>query len=245
MDYKQFNSEKLDRKFTKIKKAFKSYDEFELQGREFVRKAIVGCYDIYLHYNEKLIRERCKSTNISYKSKKPIKMILMLALNVSDECDNKRLKARIQTYIRVLKKFKEFDYDTAEAAENLNKFGIDYFANKRLKEDNWEFAEAEDDYDDENQLELDFGDTDEINIKEDEEDCEANSKEDDDDEISDNIQQNFWGNSSSLEIKTLKFFQSNNIKDTNYIIWVNGDKVSKSTASRLLSQLNDSDFTRL
>lgn len=41
--------------------------------------------------------------------KKPMKMILMLGMKVSDECDDERIKARIRTYVRVLKKLQSVD----------------------------------------------------------------------------------------------------------------------------------------
>lgn len=44
-----------------------------------------------------------------------MKMILMLALEVSDKCDDERVKARIRTYVRVLKRFDSLSYDFDEA----------------------------------------------------------------------------------------------------------------------------------
>lgn len=115
MDNSEFTKKELKEKFTNIKKAFESFDKIELKGRKHIQVAILGCYDIYLHYNEKLIRKRCKKAGISYKRQKPMKMILMLALRVSDKCDDERVKARIRTYVRVLKRFDSLDYDFDEA----------------------------------------------------------------------------------------------------------------------------------
>ena len=80
----EFTKKELKRKFTNIQEAFKSFNKIELKGRKHIQEAILGCYDIYLHYNEKLIKKRCKKAGIKYKVKKPMKMILMLALEVSD-----------------------------------------------------------------------------------------------------------------------------------------------------------------
>lgn len=60
MDNSEFTKKELKEKFTNIKKAFESFDKIELKGRKHIQVAILGCYDIYLHYNEKLIRKRCK-----------------------------------------------------------------------------------------------------------------------------------------------------------------------------------------
>ena len=76
----EFTKKELKRKFTNIQEAFKSFNKIELKGRKHIQEAILGCYDIYLHYNEKLIKKRCKKAGIKYKVKKPMKMILMLCL---------------------------------------------------------------------------------------------------------------------------------------------------------------------
>lgn len=80
----EFNKKQLKEKFTNIKKAFEAFDTIELKGRKHIQEAILGCYDVYLHYNPKLIKKRCTKAGIKYKVKKPMKMILMLALGVSD-----------------------------------------------------------------------------------------------------------------------------------------------------------------
>lgn len=98
--HKKFGPNTLSQKFKEVRKAFKLFGEIELQGRQSIQQAIIGCYDIYLHYNEKLIRKRCKKAGISYKLKKPMKMILMLAMRVSDDCGDERIKARIRTYVK-------------------------------------------------------------------------------------------------------------------------------------------------
>lgn len=128
--HKKFGPNTLSQKFKEVRKAFKLFGEIELQGRQSIQQAIIGCYDIYLHYNEKLIRKRCKKAGISYKLKKPMKMILMLAMRVSDDCGDERIKARIRTYVRVLRRFNSLSYDLYTAEENLGQYGIDYFAKK-------------------------------------------------------------------------------------------------------------------
>jgi len=150
----KFSENEFKEKLMNAQKAFNSFETIELKGRKHIQEAILGCYDIYLHYNEKLIRRRCKKADISYKLKKPMKMILMLAMGVSDDCDDERIKARIRTYVRVLKRFDFLGYELDEAKENLNKFGVDYFANPRSKEQ----SEEEEKEDDEKQLEFNFDD---------------------------------------------------------------------------------------
>lgn len=53
----EFNKKQLKEKFTNIKKAFEAFDTIELKGRKHIQEAILGCYDIYLHYNPKLIKK--------------------------------------------------------------------------------------------------------------------------------------------------------------------------------------------
>ena len=114
--------------------AFSKFGEVELQGRKHIQKALLNCYGLYLEYEEDFIVEQCKKQDIKFKPQKPAKMVLMLAMQVSDECDE-RSKARIRTYVRVLKRFEELDYDIDEAEENLEEYGIDYFANPRVKKE--------------------------------------------------------------------------------------------------------------
>lgn len=249
----EFNKKQLKEKFTNIKKAFEAFDTIELKGRKYIQEAILGCYDIYLHYNQKLIKKRCTKAGIKYKVKKPMKMILMLAMGVSDDCDDKRIKARIRTYVRVLKRFDSLDYDFDEAKENLNQYGIDYFANPRSKNeddtDNVNDNEDEDD-DSDKQLELPFGDGDDDTEDYDEEEAEDEADDDIDDDDDDNNDADVKSLTSesknqSLGTKTVKFFQANNIKDKNYVIWVVGNEVYKSIDTALLKRLDDFDFIKL
>ena len=178
--------------------AFSKFGEFELQGRKHIQKAIVHCYELYLEYEEDFIAEQCKEQKIKFKAKKPAKMVLMLAMQVSDECDE-RTKARIRTYVRVLKRFEELDYDIDEAEENLEEYGIDYFANPREKkeksgdvrdddfditdEDNDSDASDEDEDDDSDNSEND--ETNDLRDSDDEDDDNTNSDDDEDSEDDD------------------------------------------------------------
>ena len=264
----EFTKKELKRKFTNIQEAFKSFNKIELKGRKHIQEAILGCYDIYLHYNEKLIKKRCKKAGIKYKVKKPMKMILMLALEVSDKCDDERVKARIRTYVRVLKRFDSLSYDLDTAEKKLNQYGIDYFANLRSKneDDTDNVNDNEEDDDSDKQLELPFGDDDDDteDYDEEEEEDEADDDDDDtedydeeeeedeaDDDISDDnnnvdiVTSTSESQKQSLGDKTVKFFQANNIKDKNYVIWVVGNEVYKSIDTALLKRLDDFDFIKL
>lgn len=244
---KTFNKKELKEKFTNIQKAFKSFDKFELKGRKYIQEAILGCYDIYLHYNEKIIRKRCNKADIKYKQQKPMKMILMLAMGVSDDCNDERVKARIRTYVRVLKRFDSLDYDFDEAEKNLSQYGIDYFANFRLSNQN-DTGENEEDNDDEDdkQPELPFGDDDENTEEDDEDEDEADDDiAEDDNNNADTVTSTSESQKQSLGDKTVKFFQANNIKDKNYVIWVAGNEVYKSIDTTLLKRLDDFDFIKL
>lgn len=244
---KAFSKEELKEKFSNIQKAFKSFDKIELKGRKHIQEAILGCYDIYLHYNPKLIKKRCTKAGIEYKVKKPMKMILMLALGVSDKCDDERVKARIRTYVRVLKRFDSLSFDLDTAEKNLSQYGIDYFANFRSSNQNdTEGNEEDNDDDDDKQPELPFGDDDENTEEDDEDEDEADDDIDEDD--NNNTDAKTPASESqkqSLGDKTVKFFQSNNIKDKNYVIWVNGNNVYKSTDIFLLQKLKVSKFKKL
>ncbi len=241
MDNSKFTKEEFKKKFKSIKKDFETFNGIELTGRKHIQNALLGCYDVYLHYNEKLIEKSCKKEGIKYKIKKPLKMILMLGMNVSDECDDKRVKARIRTYVRVLKRFDSLNYDLGTAVKNLSQYGIDYFANPRSKNQN-DTEDLDEENDDENQLELPFGDDEE----EEEEIDEADDDIDDDD--NNNVDAKTSTSESqkqSLGDKTVKFFQSHNIKDKNYVIWVAGNEVYKSIDTTLLKRLDDFDFIKL
>ena len=232
----EFTKKELKRKFTNIQEAFKSFNKIELKGRKHIQEAILGCYDIYLHYNPKLIKKRCTKAGIEYKVKKPMKMILMLALGVSDKCDDERVKARIRTYVRVLKRFDSLSFDLDTAEKNLGQYGIDYFANFRSSNQNDTEGNEEDNDDDENTEE------------DDEDEDEADDDIDEDEDDNNNTDAKTSASESqkqSLGDKTVKFFQSNNIKDKNYVIWVNGNNVYKSTDTFLLKKLKVSKFKKL
>ena len=245
----EFTKKELKRKFTNIQEAFKSFNKIELKGRKHIQEAILGCYDIYLHYNEKLIKKRCKKAGIKYKVKKPMKMILMLALEVSDKCDDERVKARIRTYVRVLKRFDSLSYDLDTAEKKLNQYGIDYFANLRSKneDDTDNVNDNEEDDDSDKQLELPFGDddVDTEDYDEEEEEDEADDDISDDNNNADTVTSTSEFQKQSLGDKTVKFFQANNIKDKNYVIWVVGNEVYKSIDMALLKRLDDFDFIKL
>ena len=245
----EFTKKELKRKFTNIQEAFKSFNKIELKGRKHIQEAILGCYDIYLHYNEKLIKKRCKKAGIKYKVKKPMKMILMLALEVSDKCDDERVKARIRTYVRVLKRFDSLSYDLDTAEKKLNQYGIDYFANLRSKneDDTDNVNDNEEDDDSDKQLELPFGDDDDDteDYDEEEEEDEADDDISDDNNKADIVTSTSESQKQSLGDKTVKFFQANNIKDKNYVIWVVGNEVYKSIDTALLKRLDDFDFIKL
>ena len=245
----EFTKKELNRKFTNIQEAFKSFNKIELKGRKHIQEAILGCYDIYLHYNEKLIKKRCKKAGIKYKVKKPMKMILMLALEVSDKCDDERVKARIRTYVRVLKRFDSLSYDLDTAEKKLNQYGIDYFANLRSKneDDTDNVNDNEEDDDSDKQLELPFGDDDDDteDYDEEEEEDEADDDISDDNNNADTVTSTSEFQKQSLGDKTVKFFQANNIKDKNYVIWVVGNEVYKSIDMALLKRLDDFDFIKL
>lgn len=241
----EFNKKQLKEKFTNIKKAFEAFDTIELKGRKHIQDAILGCYDIYLHYNPKLIKKRCTKAGIKYKVKKPIKMILML-VGVSDKCDDERVKARIRTYVRVLKRFDSLSYDLDTAEENLRQYGIDYFANFRSKnEDDTDNVNDNDDDDSDKQLELPFGDDDDDTEDYDEKEAEDDDIGEDDNNNADTVTSTSEFQKQSLGDKTVKFFQANNIKDKNYVIWVVGNEVYKSIDMALLKRLDDFDFIKL
>lgn len=228
---REFNKKELKEKFINIKKAFKSFNDIETQGRKYIQKAIIGCYDIYLHYNANLIQRRCDKLGITYKHKKPMKMILMIALKVSDNCDDERIKARIRTYVRVLKHFVGLNYDIKEAQEELDKFGIDYCANPRTKEEEVENYE--------NQLEFDFGDKISNNDENDTIEEDMEDEEDCDTQLP-HIREH-----TTLSNKIVQFLRANDIKDENYVIWVVDGKAYKCTDTGLLEKLKQFDFLKL
>lgn len=174
-----------------------------------------------------------------------MKMILMLALGVSDKCDDERVKARIRTYVRVLKRFDSLSYDLDTAEENLGQYGIDYFANFRSKNENdTDNVNDNEDDDSDKQLELPFGDDDDDTEDYDEEEEDDDIGEDDNNNA-DTVTSTSESQKQSLGDKTVKFFQANNIKDKNYVIWVVGNEVYKSIDMALLKRLDDFDFIKL
>lgn len=103
----------------------------------------------------------------------------------------------------------------------------------------------DEEYDDENQLELPFGDDDEDTEEGDDEEEEINEADDDDNNNADAQTSTSESQKQSLGDKTVKFFQANNIKDKNYVIWVVGNEVYKSIDTALLKRLDDFDFIKL
>lgn len=161
--------------------AFSKFGKFELQGRKHIQNAIVHCYELYLEYEEDFIAKQCKEQKIKFKAKKTAKMVLMLAMQVSDKCDE-RTNARIRTYVRVLKKFEELEYELDEAEENLEKYGIDYFANPREKKEK-SGNDGDDDFDiNDKDNDFDASDEDEDNDSDDSENGELDDLRDSDDD---------------------------------------------------------------
>lgn len=111
-------------------KNFGMFGALDLTGRKFVQTAIINCYELYVHYDESFIRSCCKKQGIKYKDSKPCSMIIKLAMKIGDDCDE-RTKARIRTYVRVLKSFKARGYSVDTAQNKLDKLGIYFFANPR------------------------------------------------------------------------------------------------------------------
>ncbi len=238
MFLESYNKDEIVEKLNIAKKDFASFGKFELKGRKHIRQAIIGCYDVCLHYNEKVIKKRCKKANIKYSASKPMKMVLMLAMNVSSDCDDEHIKARIRTYVRVLKHFDELQYDVKRANEELKKFGIDYFANPRSKEQ----SEEEEEENNENQLEFDFSNE----TSEENDDLD----EDDDDESDDDTEENHKASSSNsakpyLSTKIVNFLKNNKIEDESYVIWVTEGEAFKSTDVALIKKLDDFEFFKL
>lgn len=252
--------------------AFSKFGEFELQGRKHIQKAIVHCYELYLEYEEDFIAEQCKEQKIKFKAKKPAKMVLMLAMQVSNDCDE-RTKARIRTYVRVLKKFEELDYDIDEAEENLEEYGIDYFANPRKDKQNnnddsdfdIKVSDDSDDFDEDEDDDSDNSKNDELDDLRDSDDEEdednANSDDDEDSEDDDDDTKSGAkplsvpskgaksaspkGNDKSLSERFVNYFKQNGIKDENFVIWVKDGKVQKSNDNKLLLKLKAYNFTDL
>lgn len=105
----------------------------------------------------------------------------------------------------------------------------------------------EEDDDSDKQLELPFGDDDDDteDYDEEEEEDEADDDISDDNNNADIVTSTSESQKQSLGDKTVKFFQANNIKDKNYVIWVVGNEVYKSIDTALLKRLDDFDFIKL
>ncbi len=252
--------------------AFSKFGKFELQGRKHIQKAIIHCYELYLEYEEEFIKTQCKEQGIKFKAKKPVKMVLMLAMQVSDKCD-KRTKARIRTYVRVLKRFEELDYVIEDAAENLEAYGIDYFANPRKDKQNnnddsdfdIKVSDDSDDFDEDEDDDSDNSKNDELDDLRDSDDEEdednANSDDDEDSEDDDDDTKSGAkplsvpskgaksaspkGNDKPLSERFVNYFKQNGIKDENFVIWVKDGKVQKSNDNKLLLKLKAYNFTDL
>lgn len=95
---------------------------------------------------------------------------------------------------------------------------------------------------------LPFGDGDDDTEDYDEEEAEDDADDDigeDDNNNADTVTSTSEAQKQSLGDKTVKFFQANNIKDKNYVIWVVGNEVYKSIDMALLKRLDDFDFIKL
>ena len=238
--------------------AFSKFGEFELQGRKHIQKAIVHCYELYLEYEKDFIAEQCKEQKIKFRAKNPAKMVLMLAMQVSDKCDE-RTKARIRTYVRVLKRFEKLEYELEEAEESLEEYGIDYFANPRKKKEKSGNVRDDDSDNSENDETNDLRDPDDNKNDDDEEedDDSADDSDDDNDDTESSVTTSLSKSSKGtksvsskssdkqLSEKFVNYFKQNGIKDENFVIWVKDGKVQKSNDSALLLKLKSFDFTDL
>lgn len=234
-----YSKPEFKEKLKEAQEAFKSFGKLELQGRKYMRRAILGCYDIYLHYNDKLIRKQCRRAEIKYIPSKPMKMILMLAMGITDECDDERTKARIRTYVRVLKYFDCMHYDLNTAGKNLDQYGIDYFANPRLKEQ----AGEEEWEDDEKQLSLDYESREKT--EDDETDDEIEDDESDEEEEDKNVVSSSHTKKLSLSGKVVEFFRENEIKDKAFVIWVTDGEAYICKDFKLFDKLENFDFEKM
>lgn len=183
-------------------KNFGMFGALDLTGRKFVQTAIINCYELYVCYDESFIRSCCKNQGIKYKDNKPCSMIIKLAMKIGDNC-NERTKARIRTYVRVLKSFKAREYSVDTAQNKLNKLGIDFFANPRKSK------------------------------------TKAKSLETDSCKSKQPVLKR------SLSEKLAMMFSKYIGLSKNYIILVQGDKVSISTQKVLLQSLNIKDFKKI
>ena len=119
-----------------VRNCFTRYQKYEFKSRDVIYKALTGCYDLYLHWDENFVQEKCEVSKIRFDSKNKIKTILRLALNygfTEEAAELRLLSSKIRTYVRVLKYFDKNKLSCDEAMEKLKKEGIDGLANPREK----------------------------------------------------------------------------------------------------------------
>ena len=253
-----------ENQLNEVQKAFIEFDKSYILPRNHLNSALIGCYQASTEWEDKFIEEHCEQNNIKYMKKKRYKNIVMLAMNVSDDCDE-RTKARVRTYVRILKKFKQLDYDVETAKEQLEEFGTDYFANPRKKKEKSEETSKP------QQLEFDFGtsskntsneeddddsetDAEEISNDDSEEDKDECDFADEDDDENDKGKHRFHNCHISASVKqdkrSSKTFSEELIdlcnkydfEDENFVLWICEDKVQMSIDKKLIKRLEKQNY---
>lgn len=247
-----------------MQKAFIEFDKCYILPRNHLNSALIGCYQASMEWEDKFIEECCEQNNIKYTKKKRYKNIVMLAMNVSDDCDE-MTKARIRTYARILKRFKQLNYDVKTAKEQLEEFGTDYFANPRKKkEKSKETSKPQ-------QLEFDFGtsskytsneednddneaDAEGISDDDSEEDKDEFDFVDEDDDENDEGKNRFRSYNIPASVKQNKqsaktfseelidFCNKYDFEDENFVLWICEDKVRMSTDKKLINRLEKQNY---
>lgn len=119
-----------------VRNCFTRYQNYEFQSRDVIYKALTGCYNLYLHWDDSFVQQKCDESKIRFDSKNKIKTILRLALNygfTEDAAELRLLSGKIRTYVRVLKYFDKKRLSCDDALKRLRKDGIDALANPREK----------------------------------------------------------------------------------------------------------------
>ena len=246
---------KAKNQLSEMQKAFIEFDKSYILPRNHLNSALIGCYQASIEWEDEFIEKCCEQNNIKY-TKKRCKNIVMLAMKVSNDCDE-RTKARVRTYVRVLKHLQEYEYNTTQAEEQLEKFGIDYFANPRKKKEKSEeksnSKQYESDLDDNYSRNSSDVDEDDVDTKDISDDDLSDKEEEDDDDNNGKTKNRSLNqslsrsspkkrSSSTFSKEFIELCKKYDIDDENFVLWICEDNVQMSTDKKLIKRLEKQNY---
>lgn len=140
-----FTEEFLDKKLDSICSKLNGHKEIIVKADELLYEVLSDMYQLSAEFSgdendeaHKILKEKCKQVKVKYDETDIQRTLLKLVISNkhkkgSPECQKEN--ARIATYARALNKMAEKGIEIDDALHQLKRYGIDYWANHREKED--------------------------------------------------------------------------------------------------------------